>query len=611
MAGAIATANPGLAVAGVNLSTIATVASITATVASVGAQLTAPKPIARGSPSQVIIDIEPPRPYIVGETFSGGVLRYRDAYGPTLKKVNNPFYAEVRVFSAVGPVEALVEEQFDFAPIGSYFSGFYSSVSQLGLRPEPAALVPPLNAPMPGWDSTSKLSGCAAILSNYKFDPDGQRFAGTMPVHGAIWRGEKVYSRRLDSTAPGGSGPCRLGVESTYVYSANPADHFATYCYGRYQNGELIFGLGLEADEIDWIAIVDWANDCDANEWTANGILYEGGQGADIREQRKRNLDDLCAAGAARWFPVGGYISVDWQRPRVPLFTITDDDLLEAGAGADGNQSARDRINGIVPEYIEPDNNWQQVSASEIVGSTYRTQDGQPLVQTWPLNLVTNKEQAGQLAAYAMADSREAGPFEMSLKPEFRFWRPGDCGTIDSDILNYNGQAVIAQRGLDPSTLAVSMVLKSETPGKHDFALGRVAVPPPVAIIGMDQEQRDIAATRAVAQQQLRVTFRSIGAPFVPGDGQVDIAAHSGILSDGREISFPAQLETGLAQLTRYRIFWDLLAEAYVFENASMPTKLTSTQFLLLVSLQTSDGVDFPPPPPPPHPGLGPDENLR
>jgi hypothetical protein len=604
----VVTANPaliGLGAKGVKVAgTVAAVAGVAAAVAGIGAQLLAPKPIARGSPAQVIIDVEPPRPYIVGETFFGGVMRYRDAYGPTLKKVPNPYYAEVKVFSGVGPVEALVQEQFDFAAIGSYFNGFYSSVSQLGLRPEPAALVPPLNAPMPGWDSTSKLSGCAAILSNYKFDPDGQRFAGAMPVHGAIWRGEKVYSRRDDSTAPGGDGPCRLGDESTYIYSRNPADHFATYCYGRFENGELIFGLGLPSDAIDWTAIVDWANDCDANEWTANGVLFEGGQGADIREQRKRNMDDLCAAGAARWFEVGGYISVDWQRPRVPLFTITDDDLLEAGAGVDGNQSIRDRMNGVVPQYIEPANNWQQVSASEIVGSTYRDEDGQRLTQTWPLNLVTDKTQAGQIAAYAMADSREAGPFDMTLKPAFRFWRPGDCGTIDSEILNYTGDAVIAQRGLDPAALSVSMVLKSETPGKHDFALGKTAVPPPVAIIGLTQEERDAIAARSLFVEQITVRFRTPTFPFTPGDGQLDIAEHTSVLSDTRTINFPARLETGLDTLTQYRLFWDLVAEDYVFEPATMPTEITSRQFIFLTTFQTSSGSAFPPPPPPPPSGI-------
>lgn len=506
VAGAVALVATGLGAAGVatilgvKTSTIATIASLTAGVASTAAQVTAPKPIARGSATNVLIDTEPPRPYMVGESFSAGILRHRVAYGPTLKKVPNPFLWEVKVFSGVGPVEALVQEQFDFAPIGSYYSGWYASDTQLGARPEATALAPPLRAGATGWGSGHKLSGCAAIGGNYKFDKDGKVFASGTPLHGAIWRGEKVYDPRLDSTYPGGSGACRLGTESTYVYSDNPALHVGTYAFGRYQSGIKIFGLGLAEDGIDWPAIVDWANDCEANGWTCHGTLYEGGRGSDVRAQRLQNLDDLCAAGGGRWLVAGALLSFDWHRPRVPLATLTDDDLLEAGGSATAVTSIRERMNGVRPQYIDPASNWQQITADEIVGSTYRTEDGQPLTQTWALNLVKSPEQAGELAAYALVDSREIGPIELNAKAAWRFYKPGETITVNSELLGYNGQAVILQRDLDPASFNVKLVLKSETPGKHDFALGKVADPPPTPIIGQTQEERDGVTSGAVLE---------------------------------------------------------------------------------------------------------------
>ena len=509
--GAFAVAGTALAATAASVATIATVA---AAASGLAAQLTAPKPVARGSPTNVIIDTEPPRPYMMGESFSAGVLRWRVGYGPTLKKVPNPYLWDVKVFSGVGPVESLVEEQFDFAPIGSYFSGFYASDTQLGARPEATALVPPLNAPATGWGSSHKLSGFAAIGGNYKFDKDGKVFASGVPLHGAIWRGEKVYDPRLDSTYPGGSGSHRLGDETTYTYSANPALHAGTYAFGRYQNGIKVFGLGLPEDGIDWAAIVDWANLCDANGWEVHGTIYEGGRGANLQEQRVTNLDDICAAGGGRWLIAGAVLSFDWNRPRVSLATITDDDLLEEGGSAVAVQSIRERMNGVRPQYIEPDNNWQQVTADEIIGSTYRTEDGQPLTQTWTLNLVKDAAQAGELAAYALVDSREIGPIELSANSEWRFYKPGETLTIDSDLLGYTGQAVIVQRELDPQTLSVKLTLRSETPAKHDFALGKVAVPPPTPTLGQTQEERDEVAD---------------GATIVPRDS--DIAAAQVIVS--------------------------------------------------------------------------------
>lgn len=470
---------------------VAAFAAGVAALTSVGAQLTAPKPVARGGVTNVLVDTEPPRPYMVGESFSAGVLRHRVGYGPTLKKVPNPYLWEVKVFSGVGPVQALVQEQFDFQPIGSYYSGFYSSVSQLGARPEATALVPPLNAPATGWGANHKLSGCAAIGGNYKFDRDGKVFASGTPLHGAIWQGEKCYDPRLDSTYPGGSGAHRLGDETTYTYSANPALHAGTYAFGRYQNGIKIFGLGLSEHGIDWAAIVDWANDCDANGWECHGTLYEGGRGADVQAQRVRNLDDLCAAGGGRWLVAGALLSFDWHRPRVSLATLTDDDLLEEGGSATAVQSLRERMNGVRPQYIEPASNWEQITADEIIGTTYRTEDGQPLTQTWALNLVKDAAQAGELAAYALVDSREIGPIELSAKVDWRFYKPGETITIDSELLGYTGPAVIMHRDFDPQTLAVRLTLKSETAAKHDFALGKVATPPPTPVIGQSQEDRD------------------------------------------------------------------------------------------------------------------------
>jgi len=495
----------GLTIAGASISaktlaTVATVATITSGVAGTAAQLTAPKPTPRGSPAQVVIDIEPPRPYAVGEVMVGGTIRYDNAYGPTEKRVPNPLRWQVRVMSGVGPIEGFVSDNFDFAPIntGFYTSNFLGIAKQVGNRPESSALTPPLGGSPPAWNTNSKLSGCAAVGLNLRFDRDGERYASGFPLYTSLLRGEKVYDPRLDSTFPGGSGPCRAGDESTYVYSRNPACHAATYALGRFQNGKRLFGMGQSVDTIDWPAVVDWANDCDANEWTANMVLSEGGTGSNLRDQRVRNLDDLCAAGGGRWYQAGGLLSFDWHRPRVSLATLRDEDILEAGGGTDAVQTVRDRMNGVRPQYVSPAHNWQQITAAEIVGSTYLAEDGTSLTQVYPLNGVTNAKQAGQLATYAMADSRELGPMDIQAKVVWRFYRPGDCIDIDSSLVAYSGQAVINQRGLNPETLAVALSLKSETPGKHPFALGKVADPPPTPVLAQTPEERDLLASAAL-----------------------------------------------------------------------------------------------------------------
>lgn len=588
------------------------IAAAVAVGASAVAQITAPRPVARGSVTNVISEVEPARPYMVGESYSAGVLRHETGYGPETKDVPNPYWWEVKVFSGVGPIEGFVQELFDFQPIGSYYNGFYDSVSQLGLRPEASALTPPLNAPATNWGASHKLSGCAAIGGNYFFDRDGKVFANGRPQHGVIARGEKVYDPRLDSTYPGGSGSCRLGDEATYVYSANPALHIGTYAFGRYEKGIKIFGLGVDEAGIDWPAIVDWANDCDANGWTVNGTIREGGVGADVERQRVANLDDLAAAGGGRWFAAGSKLSFDWHRTRVPVATLTDDDFLEEGGEATALQSVRERMNGVRAQWISPAHNWQQITGEEIIGTTYRTEDGRPLTQTWPLNLVTDAGQAGELATYAMADSREIGPIPVNVKEKWRFYRPGEAITVASEWLGYNGVAVIVETDIDPETMGVPMTLKGETDAKHAYALGEVAVAPPTPVLGQTQEDRDAIATRTINPRGAYTRRSSDPAyPVAGGDGQIVIASSTATLDDGRSASFPAHTETGLAQSTSYAVFWDLVDEEYVFSTAAEPSQLRDSRFVSFGRQGTTDGASNYPPPETPPDGWSPGSGIN
>lgn len=566
------------------------------------AQISAPKPVAKGGVTDVILEAEPPRPYMIGESYSAGVIRHQVGYGEKLKKVPNPYWWEVKVFSGVGPVQSLVQEQFDFKPIGGYYSGFYASDTQLGARPESSALSPPFGA-APNWGSSHKLSGCAAIGSNYKFDKEGEVFASGRPVHGAIWRGEKVYDPRLDDTQPGGSGSCRLGDESTYVYSIWPALHAGTYAYGRFQNGLKIFGIGLSREAIDWAAISDWANDCETNGWGCHGTIYEGGKGVDMQRQRVGNLDDICAAGGGRWIVAGGQLSFDWHRPRVALATITDDDLLESGIGSPAMQSIRDRMNGVRPQYVSPTHNWEQITADEIVGTTYRTEDGRPLTQTWPLNLVKDAGQAGELASYAMADSREIGPIEAHLLHYWRFYKPGECLNLESELLGYYGKVVMSERSIEPQTVNVRMIFKSETDGKHAFALGKVANPPPTPVLGQTAEERDAlaAAVSSDPRAARQIITSTVPYPVSTDQTSATIVAFDATLDDGRLISFPAATITDLTPATPYAILWDLTTEIYLAVERPANVELSDSNNVIIRYVATQDvGGTYPPAPTPP-----------
>lgn len=509
VAGTIATAGIGTAAFAATMGTIATASGLAAGFATLGAQALYKPPPARGSVTNVLIAVDPPSPYVMGEGYFAGVLRHDAGYGATLKKVPNPYRLMVTVYSHGGPVQS-ISPRVELGVIGSYYNGFLYAATQLGACPEASALTPQF-AGAPGWGAASKLSGQAAIAWNLKFDKDGKVFASGVPRLGAYGQWVKAYDPRKDSTFPGGSGAHRLGVETTYEWTQNPALHAGTYAYGRYQNGKRVMGIGMPATGIDWVGVAGWANVCDANGWTIFGPVYEPGN-------RWENLREICAAGGCTPVFASGLIGWHYAAPRVALDTITDADIADENYSVTAMASWRERLNTIVPKYISPDHEWQLIADSEAVTiAEYVTEDGEEKKVEWPFNLVKNGDQAAQLAAYKMLDSRELQPIVLPCLPRLRKYRPGECLHIDLPELGLDTDAVILTRSFDPARMVVTLTLMGETPGKHDFALGRTATPPPTPALKQTAEERDNLRWAAQLDQGARTAEYDAAATYSEG----------------------------------------------------------------------------------------------
>ena len=534
VAGTIATAGIGPAAFAATMGSVATYAGLAAGAASLGSSLLYKPPPARGSVTSVVIAANAPQPYVMGEGLFGGVLRYQRSYGATLNKVPNPCRFCVVVYSGAGPIQSITPF-VDQASVSSWYSGFLYTDTQLGACPESDALAPQW-AGAPGWGSASKLSGKAAIGWSLKFDKDGKRFASGMPQLGAYGQWVKVYDPRADSTFPGGSGAQRVNNESTWAWSENPALHAGTYALGRYQNGKLVMGIGMPADAIDWANVAAWANTCDANGWTLFGAVFEPGD-------RFANLRDICIAGGAEPVLAADALRFHYHAPRVALDTITAADLLQdEDRSVVAMASWRSRLNTVLPTYRSADHNWELVQAEPVQVSTYLAEDGEVKQADWPFNLVKQADQAAQLARYRLEDSREMQPIVLVCGPRLRAYRPGDCLALDLlDELGLDCDAVIVSRRFDPVKMAVTLELVTETPGKHAYALGEVATPPPTPALGQTGQERDelMAAANNPSAYDALLISTSYTADADPADGllaatasSVTIESHTRIYSD-------------------------------------------------------------------------------
>jgi len=421
-------------------------------------------------------------PYVMGRTLVGGNI-----VAKVLKGDHNMFLGVVTVLS-LGPINAFettymnkTTMTWDRDPLATPYaaqatndySGFIWEHRTLGACPESWA--PGVNEGYSGWTGAHKLSGLAAVFNTFCTNSKSEKNLAGLPQPGWIIEGVKVYDPRLDSTYPGGSGPCRALDESTYVYSETPHLHGLTWLIGRWQNGIRVAGIGAALSLIDVAAFVEGANLDEARGWKVGGQVY-------TRPDTPWNtLKAILQAGGSYPTKPRGLISCINRAPRVALATITHEDITGSFEMA-GTQRRRARINAIVPLYRSEAHDWEIVPAQRISVAAWEAMDGDERTKEVTYPLVQDVDQVAQLATYDICEARELGPFSAPLKPKWLNYRIGDCVMFEPEP-GFSVKALITGRSIDAQTGAVTLTMKSETDGKHAFALGQTGVAPPTASI--------------------------------------------------------------------------------------------------------------------------------
>ena len=510
---------------------IAAIAAGISAIATVGAQLTAKRPGAQGQVQGFLVGANQPLPYLIGEAYTEGFELYRSGYGGEQDDVQNPYAFLPRVLSCCGPIESIGPSLVNYSTVS--FSGSVGSVreatgyynnylwidEQLGARPESDALATPSGWGTPTrWSSSHKLSGFAAVAWSLQWSKKGKRWpGGTILPLGKVPQGVWVYDPRADSTFPGGSGSQRITDETTWAYSRNPALHALTYAYGRLMNGKPIFGVRLfDPASINLAQAVAWANVCDANNWTANGTIYEPGD-------KWNNLKRICEAGGAQPVP-GAVLGFDYQAPRTSLYTVTRDDLAGPVSASLG-KGWRGRHNVLVPRYRSSAHQWGYVQAARVANTDWITADGEEKLDERQWDLVTDKDQVTELATYDLWQRREAGPFRIICKPHMRLFRPGHCLTLSAEIGAHPAGAikvVIRRRSIDVVAGTVTFICEGETDGKHTAALGLTGVAPPTVDWPTPQELEETFALNRTGPGELLA--------LITGRAMVDADPADGLL---------------------------------------------------------------------------------
>lgn len=492
--GAAAVGSAGV-VAGVSVGTISAIGTFAglaaATISAVGAAA-APGASSEGSASTFTTNPQSGLPYAMGRTRMSGLRCYARTYDGFKQQSRDDILAFVALLSIAGPIQEIEQftadnEAVAFNAAGNAVGRFSDYMGQKVSRGTTGSALA-LNfggKPFPGWTGAHKLSGIAHAQWALRFDTKAELYGAGAPEPAWIGKWVKVYDPRLDSTYPGGSGTSRALQEDTYVWSDNPGLHALTWALGRWANGKRVCGIGAPISTIRVGEFVECANVCDANAWKVGGVEW-------TTDSKWDTLKRILQAGGAIPTQTAAMIGCLVSAPRTAIATIESRHLHD-GLSIAATKSRRDRFNTVIPRYVDEDSDWSMISGTAVTEPAYvaadkgrRTKEIDfPLVQVFAGQ---QAKQPAQLAAYAIVDSREAGPFTFSTGPEWIGLKTGDVVYLNVPEEGLVNQPVlITRRAVDPATGKVAFATQTETYSKHAYALGETTTPPaPFALTAPD-----------------------------------------------------------------------------------------------------------------------------
>gem|GEM_PF-365539 len=499
-ASAIAQAAPAAAATAAKATVMGTLKSVAfnaLTSLAISSALSVFSPTVGASARQVefVIDPDGPIPFAAGRVGVSGSVVHRDTFGPDLMYYGIPF-----VLSGAGPITAIESFMADDYPMAFDANGgavtepyrqelFFRSV--LGFQPAPVALSTPgglkKGATLPGWTGAHKLSGKAAGLIVMAENSKGSAFP-TGEIKPLIQLlGLKGWDPTLDSTYPGGDGPCRLNDASTWVTLTCPILWGLKWALGLWEGPSLkgapahdsltdhqVGGIGVRLSGVDVPAFVSASNIAKANGWTVSAY-------PNTDDDKHQVLETFLQSGGATYAQRAGKIScISRAAPRASLVTISARDTagpLEIDTAA----SRIDRINTLRPRFWSPAHRWQMTAMTgEVTAQAYRDEDGgRTRSRGIDFPFVSDARQTGQLAALQIANTREGIAGVVPLKPHLQRIRPGDAFTITEPGFVLDGlKCLCLNTDYDAATGVVRVSFVSETDGKYPFALGQNPTPP-------------------------------------------------------------------------------------------------------------------------------------
>lgn len=448
----------------------------------------APKVGSGGSPTQFKADPQSPIRGVMGRFGTSGTQAHMRVWG------RNNLMISYMVILSLGPIQGV--EKFTANGLQVNFTGPNGLAANVepykdkmwmtyknGL-PTDGSLMPPPTGGTPAmeWTGNHKTSGYAGAFWTMQNNSKRASYEGGVPKPVWTLNGMLCYDPRLDSTQTeiGGSGPHRVDDWRTWTYSQNPQIHAINWALGHYKKlpagiidrNFLLAGIGAPITSLHLPSLVAGANVSDANGWKICGEW-------NTQDDKWNTFAAMLQAGGSAPIHVGAKIGIMTNAPRVPVATITDEDVT-GNLNIKVMAPSRDRFNTIYPMYISEPNGWEYATAGAVTSTVYQTEDGgEERSKEVKYNFVGQSKQARELAAYDLANTRETMKLAFPAKPYLIGVRAGDAVNVDMPRRGIVGKFIVLARPLELGEGAISFELRSESDAKHAWALGQTDQPAP------------------------------------------------------------------------------------------------------------------------------------
>lgn len=395
---------------------------------------------------------ETPRELVVGEACTGGSLVDAWNWGGKYKTD----YVTRCIALADHQVDRLVgyyvdDQYFEYTANGNQ-SAFNGALRLIFVNATANGSNPPadVGASDGGWTNADKVVGVTHVWVVTKIDD--KVWTQGHPRFKFVLRGLKVYDPRFDP-ALGYVGPIPQTWDdpSTHRFTRNAALLDYAYDRGIYatgrqgQDGHLLIGRGLSAEEAPPERIIAAANLCDEvvgdePRYTANGVISAAQSFLEVKQA-------FAAAMAGIIIQPDGGVAIEPGQAKAVVATITDGDLVGGEAktfseflpDTDGG-----RVNTVVPRYVEPSQGYKDHSGAVRRDLADLAADGGPRELTLPLLLVTSARQADWCAEITRLKARLERRATIVLPPDYAEIEEGDW--IAWQSARHHGGATVRYR---------------------------------------------------------------------------------------------------------------------------------------------------------------------